>query len=292
MATSSPFANLPRPSLSDPPNAEAAFVNLTNALDPIVIPKFTSGPARDLKIPSPTDGQHAFLTDSHTLYVYKADLGEWVPYSYARLPEVVRFDANSNWTKPAGARTVWVRVQGGGGAGGGAVGGSGTIACGGSGGAGGFSESWYNADDLTSSVSITIGAGGSGTVGGNGGNGGVSQFGSYMTANGGTGGQVGAATTGTNSAGAGVGGTASGGNQTNFQGENGNIGQVLNGSATFFQRGGSSALGSGGAAAVTTSGNGDPARGWGSGGGNALANTTSRAGGAGSQGTIIVITFF
>lgn len=294
MATNSPIASLPIPSLTDPPNAPTAFQGLANALDPIVIPRFNSAAARDVKIPAPTDGQHAFLTDSHALVVYKADRAAWVPYSYALSPQVDVYSTvgSTIWTKPTGARSVWVRVLGGGGGGGGAVGGTGT-ACGGSGGAGGYAESWYDASVLAASVSVAVGQGGSVTAGGAGNTGGASSFGALMTANGGGGGQAGPNATGASSANPGPGGTASGGNIVSAQGEFGATGRV---SATqehsFFQRGASSPFGSGGAAALSVSGNGDAASGFGAGGGNAIASTTSRSGGVGSKGLVIVVTFF
>lgn len=293
MTTNSPFANLPIPELTDPPNAPAAFQSLANALDPIVIPRFASASARDLKIPSPSDGQHAFLTDSHALTVYKADAGAWVPYSYALAPQSDKFANSGTWTKPTGARSVWVRVVGGGGGGGGAVGGvNPNVANGGSGGAGGYAESWYDANDLPATVAVTIGSAGSVTVGGAGGAGGASTFGALITANGGGGGGLGASTTGDQTAGQGTGGTATGGNLLNMQGENGMIGQIIGGKQTFYQRGGSSQLGSGGSASQSVAVNGDPASGAGAGGGNGIANTTSRAGGAGTKGLVIVTTYF
>lgn len=290
MADLSAIAKLPRPGLEDPPNGPAAFVNLTNALDTQVIPRFSSTAARDLAIPSPTDGQHAYLTVSHTLTVYKGDLGEWVPYSYARPPKVDRFINTGTWTKPAGARSVWVRIVGGGGAGGGGVGGSGTIANAGSGAAGGYAESWYDTGTLPDTVSVTVGAAGVATTGGNGGNGGNTTFGALMTANGGGGGGVGGA--GTTTASAGLGGSATGGNLVNVDGENGATGQIISGTQTFYQRGASSLFGSGGAASVTTGTSGNSASGFGAGGGNGTAGSISRAGGAGTKGLAIVVTFF
>lgn len=293
MTTNSPIASLPIPELTDPPNAPAAFQSLATTLDPIVIPRFASASARNLKIPTPSDGQHAYLTDSHSLFVYRADSAAWVPYSYAMAPVSDKFVNSGTWTKPAGARSVWVRVVGGGGGGGGAVGAvSANVACGGSGGAGGYAESWYDANDLSATVAVTVGAAGGVTVGGAGGNGGTSSFGAFITCNGGTGGGLGTATTTDQTAGAGVGGAATGGNLLNVQGENGMVGAIMGGKTTFYQRGGSSQLGSGGAAAISASGNGDPASGAGAGGGNSIANTTSRSGGVGTKGLVIVTTYF
>lgn len=81
MATLSAIAKLPRPELTDPPNAISAFVNLTNTLDKIVIPLYASAPARDVDIPSPTPGQHAFLNDSDSLTVYSDSAGRWLTYT-------------------------------------------------------------------------------------------------------------------------------------------------------------------------------------------------------------------
>lgn len=293
MTTNSPIAGLPIPEGTDPPNAPAAFLSLATTLDPIVIPRFASASARDLKIPAPSDGQHAYLTDSHALYVYQADTAAWVPYSYAKAPLTTKFANDGTWTKPAGARSVWVRIVGGGGGGGGAQGGTNpAIANGGSGGAGGYAESWYDAADLPASVAITVGAAGSVTVGGAGGAGGNTTFGGLMTANGGAGGGVGTSTTGDATAGAGVGGTATGGTLLNVQGEGGATGQVIGGKQTFYQKGGSSFFGSGGQAAVSAGANGDPANGSGAGGGNGIANTTSRSGGAGTKGLVVITTYF
>lgn len=68
------------------------------------------------------------------------------------------------WTKPAGAKAVFVYVVGGGGGGGsGAVNQTSSIRGGGGGGsAGGFTQSWMNAADLPSTVTVTVGAGGAG----------------------------------------------------------------------------------------------------------------------------------
>lgn len=84
MTTYSSYAQLPRPDLSDPPNAPSAFTSLTDTLDRVVIPKFSSASARTLAIPSPTSGQHAWLTDSNTLTVYNATVGDWVTFAASR----------------------------------------------------------------------------------------------------------------------------------------------------------------------------------------------------------------
>lgn len=107
----------------------------------------------------------------------------------------------SVWSKPTGARMVYVKIIGGGGGGAGGSKGTSTgfISGGGGGCAGGISEFWFRAIDLPANVTITVGSGGtagSGAasvgLGGNGGTGGNSIFGIvgnvYLQANGGAGG--------------------------------------------------------------------------------------------------------
>jgi hypothetical protein len=105
---------------------------------------------------------------------------------------------SSTWTKPAGAKLVYVLLQGGGGGGGaghkqaitpvnpnqGGMGGCG----------GGWTEIWIPASALGSTETVTVGAGGTGgasqttagSTGANGTIGGNSTFGSWATARGGT----------------------------------------------------------------------------------------------------------
>jgi hypothetical protein len=85
------------------------------------------------------------------------------------------------WNRPTGATLIRVVCIGGGG--GGATGGSG-----GGGGDGGAICDWIDVSSV-SSVAVTIGAGGA--TGGTGSSGGNTTFGSYLTANGGSGGSSG-----------------------------------------------------------------------------------------------------
>ena len=115
----------------------------------------------------------------------------------------------ATWTKPLSInpKQVLVKIWGaGGGGGGGASLASGTVIKGGGGGGGGaFARESYSATDLTTSVTVTVGAGGlagtqtAGAAGGTGGQGGASSFGTYATAyggGGGMGGQISALATG------------------------------------------------------------------------------------------------
>ncbi|HTE57872.1 MAG TPA: hypothetical protein VK694_03930 [Verrucomicrobiae bacterium] len=101
--------------------------------------------------------------------------------------------ASTTWTKPAGAKVIEVFVIGGGGGGGkGATAASGVVRLGGGGGAaGGVVVGQFDANALTGTVAVTVGAGGAGgtdptTTGTNVGS--SSSFGSYVIASGGGGG--------------------------------------------------------------------------------------------------------
>lgn len=119
------------------------------------------------------------------------------------------FTTSGTYTKPSWAKSIYVDVQAAGGGGGsGRKGAPGTISVGGGGGAsGGRSIFTFEASNITSTVAVTVGAGGTGAAaqtgnssnGGPGTKGGASTFGSYLlSANGlpGTGGLSGAGGTG------------------------------------------------------------------------------------------------
>jgi hypothetical protein len=93
-----------------------------------------------------------------------------------------QFDESGTWTKPdwlADDALVFTRLWAGGGGGSSASNG-----CGGGGGA--YTEGWFRAGALASSITVTIGAGGA--VGATGGTGGNTSFGALLTAYGGAGG--------------------------------------------------------------------------------------------------------
>src|SRR5712664_756402 len=98
--------------------------------------------------------------------------------------DVKTFTASGTWTKPFGARVVKAICVGAGGGGGGGQGGAAaTTRSGGTGGGGGATASGnFNASDLGSTETITVGAGGTAGTGGssaagtNGGAGGTSSF--------------------------------------------------------------------------------------------------------------------
>ncbi len=210
------------------------------------------------------------------------------------------FTGNGTWTKPtnlSGNELVLVQMWGGGGAGGGVTTATGT---GGGGGGGAYVSGNFRASDLTSTVTVTVGAVTAGTNNAaNAGN--SSTFGTYLTAYGGGGGSsgnsifggggggggtlgVGASTTTATGA---VGGSPAGGAANSDSGFGGGGGAT---GAT----GGRAVWGGGGGGARTDSGNAGGNSFYGGGGGaggetNGSANaSTSVFGGGGGAGATSV----
>jgi len=81
--------------------------------------------------------------------------------SKTAIDEKVYLAGTSTWTKPTWASVVWVWCVGGGGGGGsGRRGSSGTSAGGGAGGAGAIASGWFLASELDSEETVTVGTGG------------------------------------------------------------------------------------------------------------------------------------
>ncbi len=206
--------------------------------------------------------------------------------------ERVIYEANATFTKASypTARLALVRVQAGGGGGGGAQAtAAGNCAAGSGGGSGGYSESWLTVSTLAASVTVTHGTGGAGNSGANGSAGGNASFGPHVTANGGSGGNVGVTGTSvltTNS----VGGGAEGIGDIAIQGGTSPIAARLGTAAgqVMSSPGGNAFMGAGGFAGRNFAGG--PGGGYGGGGGGASndPSQSARAGGAGAAGIIIV----
>lgn len=207
------------------------------------------------------------------------------------------------WTKPTqvtASSTVLVECWGGGGAGSGAD--SGTNSRTGGGGGGAYLSRLFLASNLTSTVAVTIGAGGTGVSDSSGNAGGNTTFGSYLIAYGGGGGGLGTAGGG----GGGGGALGAGGNSTSNTGASG--GGPLGSAASSANSGlggagggtnasgGASAFGGGGGGSANTGGGSVYGGGGGGGGqtssvsaggtslfgGNGGASGNSATGGAGS----------
>lgn len=207
--------------------------------------------------------------------------------------DVQKFTAGGTWTKPAGAKLVRVIATGAGGGGGGGPKVATSTACSGGGGGGGADRilGTFDASALTSTVPVTIGAGGTagagasstgaGTDGGAGGN---TTFGSYLTAYGGGGGSGGSA--GAGSGGGGGGGVYSAG--LSASGATGGLGSATIGGATGGSAAaGGSATGPGGAGGAGSAATGaafvggtayDGSGGGGSGAGITSGNVTAAGG--------------
>jgi hypothetical protein len=204
---------------------------------------------------------------------------------------------SGNWSKPAGARFVKVRVVGaGGGSGGTQATGASTQAAASGGGGGGYTEKTYAASALGSTEPYVVGAGGSAGAAGanNGGTGGNSTFssaGNLLTGSGGTGGE-GASASGTGPQHAGGQGGAASGGDLNMTGGDGSTSKLNVGIVVAFGDGGGSVLGTRGSATLDTAGSVGHAYGGGAAGATSGNSAAARAGAVGGAGVVIVETYF
>lgn len=215
--------------------------------------------------------------------------------------ETVAFGSSGTFTKGDydGLRAVHYRMVAGGGAGGGA----GTTAAGeasvGSGGGGGeYNEGWILAADLDTSEAVTVGAGGAGSAGAGGADGTDSVIDTIpgeRRAEGGLGGNVGAAAVPAvafASGGAGGGSGSVSDVQLQIPGSDGENGHASGATRVFPGGGGATLLGARRNQGVISTGtNGASGRsygGGGAGGGNGQSQGSTRSGGAGADGLVMI----
>src|SRR5690606_28812918 len=156
------------------------------------------------------------------------------------------------------------------------------------GGGGGYGEKFILADDLASSTTVTVGAGGLGRSALSGTEGGASHFGNHIAVQGGAGGDW--TTTVTSSAQGGRAGAVALGVDFSVPGQEGQQGRMYNASGLhiyFPGSGGSSFLGLGGVSiAPNQTSSGRVGTGWGSGGSGAAGGPSDAPGGDGRQGIV------
>ena len=213
-----------------------------------------------------------------------------------RYVQTVKFTSSGTFSKASysGIKAVRIRAVGGGGGGGGS--GAAVAAqhsSGSGGGGGGYAEKFVLESSLTSSVTVTIGAGGSGSSNAAGGTGGSTSFGSHAVAAGGAGGDTFPSTAVMIGALGGAGGAGTTGDIL----MPGSVGGLGSGNATLGLggSGGSSQFGGGAVGAYTSTGSGTVAgtaasanSGGGGGGSTTNAGGGAMSGGAGGSGMVLV----
>lgn len=198
------------------------------------------------------------------------------------LISVNTYTASDTWSRPSGCTKVFVEVVGGGGAGGAATTDN-TIGTGGAG--GGFGQKTIDVTAI-SSVTVTVGAGGTGGSGA-GGNGGTSSFGAHVSCTGGTGGFANGSTS-INAPGSASGGDVNAAGY--FAHNSGTTSNTTNYGSSGY--GANSYYGSGGRRGVAGE-SGQPASGYGAGGGAGYRDSsTTRNGGNGGGGLVRVWNYY
>lgn len=262
-------------------------------IDQGIIPTTT---AAKPNINSVAEGQAIFLRD--TGYTEIKYSGAWQRLNDAPAIDIQTFTSSGTWSKPANAKSIWVRVLAGGGAGGGAtLAAAAQNSCGSGGGSGGYGEGWFDAVALAASVTVTVGAGGTGVSANTGNTGSTSSFGTAVVAAGGVGGVVRSSDTTTFGFTGGDGGAVTAGTIQ----IPGRIGSPCWGTGQFAMpgKGADSLLGSGGDTHMTSAGaaqsqTGGNGTGYGAGGGGAMTQNggTARPGGNGAPGVVVVVVFY
>ncbi|MDZ7711714.1 MAG: hypothetical protein U5L06_00675 [Rhodovibrio sp.] len=220
----------------------------------------------------------------------------WIVQAANVQPIVTTFTSSTTWNRSPGRFGIeWEVVGGGGGGGGAGTTGSGQVSVGAGGGAGGYTRLVTDATTAGDSRAITIGSGGSGGSGANSGSaGGNTSVGILLQADGGSGGLSLLAASTLSATNGGTGGSVTTAGDVQCDGGAGSIairqtdmGAALTGFGGSIQPHGSGARGNavfGG----NDGGDGNGQGGGGSGAGNGPSQGSTRTGGAGTSGLVIV----
>lgn len=225
--------------------------------------------------------------------------GGWAgpPGALIRAPQVLI--TGTSYAKPAGCRAILVELVGGGGGGGGAGGGVAAQGASGSGGgAGGYARKYYDVSALAGPFTYAVGQGGAGGLAtpaaGTAGTASTFTDGTTLvTANGGGAGQLMAVGAGALIARGGRGAAVSTNGNLNTKGNAGAPGIRLSGTIGVGGNGAPGFMGGGGNGSVSTGLDDSPnAPGGGGEGGNVVNGGASVAGGAGTDGAVIIWEFY
>lgn len=207
---------------------------------------------------------------------------------------VQTFTTTGTYTPTAGMAYCIIEVLGGGGGAGGTTANSGNNQSTGGGGAGGYAKALYTTSQIGSSQAVTINSGGSGGVSGNhnGSAGGSVSVGSLISATGGGGSpysdQSGIEPSSLGGSG-GTGTVTTGTKLVATTGQNGTVGTSSgSGQYSVVGNGGSSIYGSGANGPVSQDTGGNNAAGYGSGGSGCYSLYSNQAGGAGTNGYVVI----
>lgn len=219
--------------------------------------------------------------------------GVGAPSWASRVRNVQIFTASGTWTEPSGLYSfVRVRLVGGGGGGSGGTGAASGQAQGAGGGGGGYCEQVYPIAQVNATESVVVGAGGAGATGATAGTtGGNSTF-RTLVGNGGLGGAAGfTAATSSGACLGGAGGAASNGNVLNIKGYSGGNGRTLLGVSIVASFGGASQMAGQTNQSLSSAVDGPSGSLYGGGGAGGYVAVTSRSGGAGAAGVVIIETW-